>query len=176
MFDFQKVFVSGKSVSTAACRALALGGALLSAVPAGYGIPLAEGATADDIARAASLLQGSLDEVVVTGQSARQRVDGPRLGVENLELAKLAQVPQLFGENDIIKSIALMPGVRGEGDGGGGFEVRGGTASQNLIQLDGITLYNPSHVMGIFSTFNDDALGRATLFKGPFPAQFGGAT
>lgn len=127
-------------------------------------------------AAADSLLQGSLEEVVVTGQSARQRVDALRLGVENLELAKLAQVPQLFGENDIIKSIALMPGVRGEGDGGGGFEVRGGTASQNLIQLDGITLYNPSHVMGIFSTFNDNALGRATLFKGPFPAQFGGAT
>lgn len=127
-------------------------------------------------AEADSLLQGSLEEVVVTGQSARQRVDALRLGVENLELAKLAQVPQLFGENDIIKSIALMPGVRGEGDGGGGFEVRGGTASQNLIQLDGITLYNPSHVMGIFSTFNDNALGRATLFKGPFPAQFGGAT
>lgn len=127
-------------------------------------------------AEAAELLSGKLDEVVVTGQSARRRLETLRLGVEELELSKLAQVPQLFGENDIIKSIALMPGVRSEGDGGGGFEVRGGTASQNLITLDGITLYNPSHVMGIFSTFNDNALGRATLYKGPFPARFGGAT
>lgn len=69
-----------------------------------------------------------------------------------------------------------MPGVHGEGDGGGGFEVRGGTASQNLVQLDGISLYNPAHVMGIFSTFNDKALGWATLHKGPIPASFGGAT
>lgn len=144
----------------------------------GGGLPAATAAktAVSHQAEADSLLRGSLEEVVVTGQSARQRIDALRLGVENLELAKLAQVPQLFGENDIIKSITLMPGVRGEGDGGGGFEVRGGTASQNLVQLDGITLYNPSHVMGIFSTFNDNALARATLFKGPFPARFGGAT
>lgn len=117
-----------------------------------------------------------LQEVVVTGQSARQRIADIRLGAEHLELSKLAAVPALFGENDIIKSITLMPGVHGEGEGAGGFEVRGGTASQNLILLDGITLYNPSHVMGIFSTFNDDAVGRATLYKGPIPASYGGAT
>ncbi|MDE6342491.1 MAG: TonB-dependent receptor plug domain-containing protein [Muribaculaceae bacterium] len=85
-------------------------------------------------------------------------------------------IPGLGGEADIIKSISLLPGVRSEGDGGGGFEVRGGSAYQNLIQLDGISLYNPSHVMGIFSTFNGDALGAATLYKGPFPAMFGGAS
>lgn len=118
----------------------------------------------------------ALQEVVVTGQSARQRIADIRLGAEHLELSKLAVVPALFGENDIIKSITLMPGVHGEGEGAGGFEVRGGTAAQNLVLLDGITLYNPSHVMGIFSTFNDDALGRATLYKGPIPASYGGAT
>lgn len=121
-------------------------------------------------------LQEELQEVVVTGQSARQRIADIRLGAEHLELSKLAAVPSLFGENDIIKSITLMPGVHGEGEGAGGFEVRGGTASQNLVLLDGITLYNPSHVMGIFSTFNDNAIGRATLYKGPIPATYGGAT
>ncbi len=117
-----------------------------------------------------------LETVVVTAQSAGQRLRKINLGVENIELTTLAKMPMLFGENDIIKSISLLPGVHGEGDGGGGFEVRGGTASQNLIQLDGITLYNPSHVMGIFSTFNDQALGWATLHKGLVPVSFGGAT
>lgn len=118
----------------------------------------------------------TLGEVVVTGQSARNRIAAIKLGAENLELSKLAALPVLFGENDIIKSITFLPGVHGEGDGAGGFEVRGGTAGQNLVMLDGMTLYNPSHVMGIFSTFNDNAIGRATLFKGPIPASFGAAT
>lgn len=117
-----------------------------------------------------------LEEIVVTGQSARQRIDNLQIGAERLELTRLKKVPTIGGERDIIKSLALLPGVRSEGDGGGGFEVRGGNASQNLVLLDGITLYNPAHVMGIFSTFNDQALSQATLFKGPFPATFGGAT
>lgn len=117
-----------------------------------------------------------LEEVVVTGTSARQRIENKRIGVERLELTKLLQLPSFGGENDIIKSISLLPGVRSEGDGGGGFEVRGGSAYQNLVMMDGISLYNPSHVMGIFSTFNDDALGGATLYKGPIPAMYGGAT
>ena len=117
-----------------------------------------------------------LQEVVVTGQSAFRRVADIRLGTEMLELSKLAETPALFGENDIVKSIALMPGVHSEGEGAGGFEVRGGTSAQNLVLLDGITLYNPAHVMGIFSTFNDNAIGRATLYKGPLPPGYGGAT
>lgn len=117
-----------------------------------------------------------LHEVVVNGQSARQRVADGQLGSEKLELSRLASTPQLFGEKDIIKSITLLPGVHGEADGAGGFEVRGGNAYQNLVTVDGATLYNPSHMMGIFSTFNDDAMSRATLHKGPIPAQFGGAT
>lgn len=123
-----------------------------------------------------SIAVRELDDVVVTAQSARQRMARINLGSETLELVTLSKLPMLFGENDIIKSISLLPGVHGEGDGGGGFEVRGGTASQNLVQLDGISLYNPAHVMGIFSTFNDKALGWATLHKGPIPASFGGAT
>lgn len=116
-----------------------------------------------------------LREVVVVSQSAKARVESSRLGAERLEMGKIGQLPQLFGEKDIIKSITLMPGVHSEGDGGGGFEVRGGNASQNLVTLDGMSLYNPSHVLGIFSTFNSDAINRATLFKGPIPASYGEA-
>lgn len=121
-------------------------------------------------------LKETLQEVVVTGTSARRRIENPRIGAERLELLKLAQMPSFGGENDLIKSLALLPGVRSEGDGGGGFEVRGGNSSQNRVTLDGITLHNPAHVMGIFSTFNDNAIGSATLFKGPIPPQFGEAS
>lgn len=123
-----------------------------------------------------SITEKRLEEVTVTGNSARQRIENVRIGAERLELSQLSKLPSFGGENDIIKSISLLPGVRSEGDGGGGFEVRGGSAYQNLVVLDGIALYNPSHVMGIFSTFNDDALGSATLFKGPFPSSYGDAT
>ena len=118
----------------------------------------------------------SLEEVVVTGQSARPRILNGKLGSENLELNKLSLTPQLFGETDIVKSITLLPGVHGEVDGAGGFEVRGGNAYQNLVTMDGMKLYNPSHMMGIFSTFNDDAMSRAILHKGPIPVQLGGAS
>ncbi|MBD5202774.1 MAG: TonB-dependent receptor [Bacteroidales bacterium] len=123
-----------------------------------------------------SLASVELHEVVVQGNSARDRIRNVRLGAERLELSKLNDLPSFAGENDIIKSLSFLPGVRSEGEGGGGFEVRGGNASQNLVTLDGISLYNPAHVMGIFSTFNDDALGGATLFKGPLPAMYGQAT
>lgn len=124
----------------------------------------------------AAVRSEQLREVTVTDNSARRRTSELRLGTESLELGRLARVPMLFGENDILKSITLLPGVHGESDGVGGFEVRGGNAAQNLVLLDGITLYNPSHVMGIFSTFNNDAIGRATLYKGTFPAFYGGAS
>lgn len=118
----------------------------------------------------------TLDEFVVTSLSARRRISQGSLGSENLELERLAQMPHLFGEADIIKSITLLPGVHSEGEGAGGFEVRGGNAYQNLVTMDGITLYNPAHLMGVFSTFNDDAMSSATLHKGPIPAEFGGAS
>ncbi|MDE6175974.1 MAG: TonB-dependent receptor plug domain-containing protein, partial [Paramuribaculum sp.] len=123
-----------------------------------------------------SIVGEQLEEVVILGNSAARRISTPLLGAEHIELSKMTQMPAFGGESDIIKSITLLPGVRSEGEGGGGFEVRGGNACQNLVMLDGITLYNPSHVMGIFSTFNDDALGSATLYKGAIPTSYGGAS
>lgn len=116
-----------------------------------------------------------LEEIVILDQSARNRINSLP-GSESLELTKLALTPQMFGEPDIIKSITLLPGVHGEAEGAGGFEVRGGNAYQNLVLMDGMTLYNPSHMMGIFSTFNDDAMSHATLHKGPIPTAFGSAS
>lgn len=123
-----------------------------------------------------SVSEHQLNEIVVTGNSTRQRFNNATLGAERIDIHQLMLTPSFGGESDIIKSLSLLPGVRSEGDGGGGFEVRGGNASQNLVTLDGITLYNPAHVMGIFSTFNEDALSAATLYKGPIPAMYGGAS
>ncbi len=117
-----------------------------------------------------------LDEVVISANSSIERLNSVQIGVERVSIETLSKTPALFGENDIIKSITLLPGVRSEGDGSSGFEVRGGTSSQNLILLDDASIYNSGHVLGIFSVFNDDALAGADLYKGQIPATFGGAT
>ncbi|MBD5213895.1 MAG: TonB-dependent receptor plug domain-containing protein [Bacteroidales bacterium] len=123
-----------------------------------------------------TVISRSLEEVTVSDRSARNRLSSVRLGSETLELGKLSSTPRFFGESDIIKAITLLPGVSAEASGAGGFEVRGGNAYQNLVMMDGMTIYNPAHMMGIFSTFNDDAMGRGVLHKGPVPAGFGGAS
>ena len=117
-----------------------------------------------------------LNEVIVSSFSPQGRVSETQIGVQKIDVAEMAKTPVLFGERDIIKSIQLLPGVKSEGDGSSGYQVRGGTSSQNLILLDGATVYNAGHLMGIFSTFNDDALTNASLYKGQIPAQFGGGT
>lgn len=128
------------------------------------------------IYEADSIPVNELKEIIITDFSARNRIMNSHLGSESLELNQLSLTPQLFGETDILKSISLLPGVHNESDGAGGFEVRGGNAYQNLVVMDGMTLYNPSHMMGIFSTFNEDAMSNAILHKGPIPVTFGGAS
>ena len=120
--------------------------------------------------------EDTLREVTIMSRSAESRVSEVQIGVEKMEVATLARVPSLFGEKDIIKSIQLLPGVKSESDGSGGYQVRGGTSAQNLILLDGTTVYNAGHLMGLFSTFNDEALANASLYKGLVPAQLGGGT
>ena len=128
-------------------------------------------AQTDDVSR-----EDTLREVTVTSRSAEKRMQEVQIGVEKIEVATLARVPALFGEKDIIKSIQLLPGVKSEGDGSGGYQVRGGTSAQNLILLDGATVYNAGHLAGLFSTFNDEALSNAALYKGLVPAQLGGGS
>ena len=117
-----------------------------------------------------------IEEVVVTSNSARQRLQSVQAGAEQLQLKDLTAAPSLFGENDVMRAIQLLPGVKSESDASSSFQVRGGTAAQNLILYDNSPVYNVGHLAGLFSAFNDDALGSATLYKGLLPAQFGGAS
>ncbi len=117
-----------------------------------------------------------LSEVNVYSRRADDRVARVQLGAERMSLTELAKTPALFGENDLLKSVTLLPGVKAQGDGQSGFQVRGGTAAQNLVLLDNTPVYNPGHVLGIFSVFNDDAIDKAVLYKGLSPAQYGGAS
>lgn len=117
-----------------------------------------------------------LEEVIVTSNSARQRITNIQVGAEQLQIKDLTASPQLFGENDIMRSIQLLPGIKSESDASSSFQVRGGTSAQNLVLFDQAPVYNVGHLAGLFSTFNDDALGSATLYKGLLPAQYGGAS
>lgn len=115
-----------------------------------------------------------LEEVVVTSKRQDANVKDPVMGVERLDPKELAKLPVLFGEKDIIKTMQLLPGVKNAGEGNSGYYVRGGGSDQNLILLDEAPVYNASHLLGFFSTFNSDAIKDATLYKGNQPANFGG--
>lgn len=118
--------------------------------------------------------ENSLSEVVISGATKDEHVKSARMGVERLSMKEIERVPVLFGERDLIKVVQLLPGVKSAGEGNSGFFVRGGAADENLIMLDEAILYNPSHLLGFFSTFNSDAIKDVTLYKGNTPAQYGG--
>src|SRR5690606_27913906 len=86
----------------------------------------------------------------------------------------IKQIPVVFGEADVIKSITLLPGVSNAGEGSSGFNVRGGAVDQNLILLDEATIFNSSHLFGLFSVFNPDAIKDLKLYKVGIPAKYGG--
>jgi len=115
-----------------------------------------------------------LGEVVVTGRSADANISKAQMGVEQLDVKQIAKVPVLFGEKDVIKTMTLLPGIKSAGEGSSGFSVRGGAIDQNLILLDEAPVYNASHLLGFFSTFNSDAIKDLTVYKGGMPAQYGG--
>ena len=114
-----------------------------------------------------------LQEAVVTA-GRNNNVTKPLMGVQKLSVNEIRDLPVLFGEKDILKTLQLLPGVQSAGDGNSGFFVRGGNTDQNLIILDEATVYNPSHLLGFFSTFNSDAIKDVTLYKGAMPAEYGG--
>nr|WP_074587897.1 TonB-dependent receptor [Pedobacter antarcticus] len=116
----------------------------------------------------------NLSEVVIRSGGSTQKVSSAQMGVEKLSMKEIDQVPVLFGERDLIKVVQLLPGVKSAGEGNSGFFVRGGAADQNLVLLDEAIVYNPSHLLGFFSTFNSDAIKDVTLLKGINPANYGG--
>jgi hypothetical protein len=116
----------------------------------------------------------SLEEVVITSTKRNENISSSKIGVEKLEVKEIKKIPVLFGEQDILKTLQLLPGVKSIGEGNGGLYVRGGDNSQNLILLDEATVYNANHLLGFFSTFNSDAIKDVSLYKGTAPASYGG--
>jgi hypothetical protein len=118
--------------------------------------------------------ENNLQEVVVSAKRGNDNITKATMGTEVLNMKEVAKIPVVFGEKDLIKTIQLMPGVKSNGEGSNGFSVRGGATDQNLILLDEAPVYNASHLLGMFSTFNSDAIKDVTIIKGNSPAQFGG--
>lgn len=116
----------------------------------------------------------TLKEVVITEDPERLRISRPEMSVNRLEISTIQQLPVVFGEVDVVKSLLLLPGVSNAGEASSGFNVRGGAADQNLILLDEATIYNASHLFGLFSVFNPDAIKNLKLYKGGIPAEYGG--
>lgn len=115
-----------------------------------------------------------LDEFEVSTTRLDDNLTKPDIGLEKINITEIAKLPVLFGERDVLKTIQLLPGVKTQGEGTSGFSVRGGSTDQNLILLDEAIVYNASHLLGFFSTFNSDAVKDATLIKGNAGAQYGG--
>ncbi|MCB0703957.1 MAG: TonB-dependent receptor [Saprospiraceae bacterium] len=106
-----------------------------------------------------------------TGESIEEQTQMSTVSIPILQIKKL---PAFFGETDILKALQLLPGVQSGGEGQSGLYVRGGSPDQNLILLDGVPVYNASHLFGFFSVFNADAIRDVNLIKGGFPARYGG--
>lgn len=115
-----------------------------------------------------------LGSVVVTGERADKNITSVVMGNVKMTPKQIESIPVLFGEQDILKTIQLTPGVKSAGEGNSGFYVRGGGIDQNLILLDEAPVYNASHLLGFFSVFNSEAIKNANLMKGSIPAEYGG--
>jgi hypothetical protein len=115
----------------------------------------------------------ALKEVTVVGEKSDINVVRNEL-ISKINVKEIQNIPVILGEKDVLKTIQLLPGVTPAGEGNSGFYVRGGGVDQNLILLDEAPVYNPSHLLGFFSTFNSDAIKDITLYKGGFPAEYGG--
>lgn len=115
-----------------------------------------------------------LEEVVITAGSGVKNVLSVGAGITKMEVNTVKKLPAFMGEVDVLKSIDLLPGVSTVGEGANGFNVRGGNADQNLILMDGVPVFNSSHLFGFFSVFNPDIVNDMTLYKGYMPAEYGG--
>ena len=116
----------------------------------------------------------TLDEVILSKNIEDVDVELPLLSMNILSGNTIRQTPVVFGESDLLKTIQLLPGVSSAGEGASGFNVRGGAADQNLILFDEAIIYNSSHLFGLFSVFNSDAIKEVKLYKGGIPSSYGG--
>lgn len=118
--------------------------------------------------------QEELDDVIVQTKIEKTDVRSTQMSANSLTSETIKKVPVVLGEPDVIRSLIQLPGVSSAGEGASGFNVRGGGADQNLILVDDATIFNSSHLFGLFSIFNPDAIKDLTLFKGGIPAKYGG--
>lgn len=117
----------------------------------------------------------SLQEITVVADKYEEKIEETtRMSTVDIPIAQIKKIPALFGEVDVLKALQLLPGVQSGGEGQNGLYVRGGSPDQNLILLDGVPVYNASHLFGFFSVFNADAVKDVKLTKGGFPARYGG--
>jgi hypothetical protein len=116
----------------------------------------------------------SLGEVEIIAEKQKRIENETQMSVAEISVSQIKKIPALLGEVDVLKALQLLPGVKTGGEGQSGIYVRGGGADQNLIQLDGVPVYNASHLFGFFSVFNSDAIKDVKLIKGGFPARYGG--
>jgi hypothetical protein len=113
-----------------------------------------------------------LDELVITEESAQERLENTSLGKNDLSIYTISKMPAFLGEADVIKSITALPGVTVTGESSSYVSVRGGNYDQNLILMNNIPIYNPSHLLGFFSVFNSELVSKVTLYKGSIPARY----
>src|SRR5688572_1145001 len=116
----------------------------------------------------------ALGEVVVSSVKKESIQNSTQMSTVDLPIATIKSLPAFLGEVDVMKAIQLLPGVQAGNEGSSGIYVRGGGPDQNLILLDGVPVYNVSHLFGFFSVFNTDALNSVEVMKGGFPARYGG--
>lgn len=116
----------------------------------------------------------NLDEIVISSTKNDRSLVDTQMGAERMTMKTVNNIPMIFGERDILKAIQLLPGIKSAGEGGSGIFVRGGSADQNLILMDDVPVYNASHLLGFFSTFNPDAVEDIIVYKTGMPAQYGG--
>ncbi|MBL7806889.1 MAG: TonB-dependent receptor [Saprospiraceae bacterium] len=115
-----------------------------------------------------------LEEVVIKANALDEKRKSTEMSVSTISTKEVKALPALFGETDIIKILQLKPGITPGSEGTTGLFVRGGNNDQNLIVLDEAVVYNANHLFGFFSTFNSDAVKDLKVYKGGFPAQYGG--
>ena len=115
----------------------------------------------------------ALKGAVVSADAVSHHRDA-KIGLERVRMEVLNKIPSAFGEGDVIKAVLTLPGVKSVGEASTGFNVRGGSTDQNLILFNDGTIYNPTHLFGIFSAFNPDIISEVELYKSSIPAQYGG--
>ena len=115
-----------------------------------------------------------LEEIVVAGKQSISTPYSVQMSAVEVPVSQIKGIPAIGGEVDVIKAIQLLPGVQSGSEGSSGLYVRGGGPDENLIMLDGVTLYSVNHMFGFFSVFNADAVKNVTLYEGNFPARYAG--